>query len=179
METRQSSSETEGSSLARSLASEIERGARVVSAIGAEAYRQESTKAGSIGVHIRHNLDLIDCFLRGIGKGEVDYTARQRDTDIESDAAAAAARTRALAEQLAAVEGRESEPVRVGSEIDHDILHESTVGRELEFLHCHTVHHHALIAERLRAMRIETESNFGVAPSTLRFWRNEAAAGGR
>jgi len=56
----------------------------------------------------------------------------------------------------------------------------STVHRELQFLGSHTTHHFALIAVLLRTLGHEPPAEFGVAPSTLRQWREsgrEAAAG--
>ena len=44
----------------------------------------------------------------------------------------------------------------------------STTGRELQFLVSHTVHHFAMIGGICRALEVEMEENFGVAPSTLR-----------
>ena len=41
--------------------------------------------------------------------------------------------------------------------------------RELEFAISHTIHHHALIKERLRHLGIEFDEKFGVAPSTLEY----------
>ena len=43
--------------------------------------------------------------------------------------------------------------------------------RELDFLQSHTIHHFALIAYKLEALGIEVEDNFGVAPSTLKYWK--------
>ena len=43
----------------------------------------------------------------------------------------------------------------------------SSVRRELQFLLSHTVHHHALVKELLRARGRAIGADFGVAPSTL------------
>ncbi len=45
----------------------------------------------------------------------------------------------------------------------------SSVERELQFLRSHTVHHFALIAVILRLSGLEPGEEFGVAPSTLRY----------
>jgi hypothetical protein len=47
----------------------------------------------------------------------------------------------------------------------------SSVGRELQALLGHTVHHYAIIALLLRVEGIEPGEEFGVAPSTLAHWR--------
>jgi hypothetical protein len=69
-----------------------------------------------------------------------------------------------------------STPISVRSEDEaEDVWMPSTLGRELEFLRSHTVHHYALIALIFRAHEASVPSSFGVAPSTLRY-QAEAAA---
>ena len=50
----------------------------------------------------------------------------------------------------------------------------STVRRELQFLLSHTIHHFALIGLLLHQQGIDPGPDFGVAPSTLRHWREQA-----
>ncbi|MDH3494762.1 MAG: hypothetical protein OEM82_14505, partial [Acidobacteriota bacterium] len=58
------------------------------------------------------------------------------------------------------------------SEIDDNLWLPTSLARELEFLHSHTVHHYALIAAKLGSMNIEVPFEFGVAPSTLKYWES-------
>jgi len=51
----------------------------------------------------------------------------------------------------------------------------SSVLRELEFLQSHTVHHYSLVAMLLRSYDIEPDEEFGVASSTLKYWKEAAA----
>jgi hypothetical protein len=51
----------------------------------------------------------------------------------------------------------------------------SSAERELQFLLSHTVHHYALIALMLRTQGYEPGAEFGVAPSTLAYWKEAAA----
>ena len=44
----------------------------------------------------------------------------------------------------------------------------STLGRELQFLVSHTVHHFAIIGAICHRMDIELAPTFGIAPSTLK-----------
>ena len=44
--------------------------------------------ASSIGAHIRHVLEHYDCFLVGLQRGAIDYTARARTPEIEASTAA-------------------------------------------------------------------------------------------
>jgi len=52
-----------------------------------------------------------------------------------------------------------------------------TTLRELQFLFSHTIHHYALIANLLVMQGVEIgrdHSGFGVAPSTLEYWKETA-----
>jgi hypothetical protein len=157
------------------LSEELQRGRLLIVGISDENYCDRGSAAGSIGSHIRHNVDFVDCLVRGLANGKVDYAARGRDERVETDKEYAAERISRsaleLLEMAAAFEGAE---VLVRSEIDDSMWHRSSLKRELEFLHSHTVHHHALIAEKLRAQGIEPPEGFGVAPSTLVFWKSRA-----
>jgi hypothetical protein len=45
----------------------------------------------------------------------------------------------------------------------------SSVGRELQTLSSHTIHHFALIGMTLLAHGVAVDPDFGMAPSTLRY----------
>ena len=56
-----------------------------------------------------------------------------------------------------------------------DSYMESSVSRELQVLSSHTIHHFALIAITLRMHGVELDSDFGMAPSTLRYLASKTA----
>lgn len=134
----------------------------------------------SAGAHLRHVLDSYRCFLDGLQDDRVDYDARQRDPEVES------VRTRAI-ERIASIRGGLSEldeqdrhrevEVRCDAAAweDQPAWTRSTVGRELQFLLSHTVHHFALVAMTLRSLGFEPGEQFGVAPSTLEHLADAAA----
>jgi len=163
--------------LTKALIDEFTRGARLIEQIGDSVYCRKANGTGSIGGHFRHNLDFADSFLNGIGNGEIDYTHRERDQWTEENRFYAVERC-----ALAIRRFNHLEPdfwrrkVWVRSEIAAEIRHRSSAARELEFLHSHTVHHHALIAEKLAFFGVNVTDNFGVAPSTLKFWEQQNAA---
>ena len=128
-----------------------------------------SCGAGSIGAHIRHNLNFVEAVIAGITSGSIDYANRSRDRRIETERLAAVAK---VDELIAKIEGIQLDlvmPVTITSEIDAVISHPSSLGRELEFVISHTIHHHALIKERLQHLGVESDEKFGVAPSTLEY----------
>ncbi len=130
------------------------------------------------GGHFRHILEFYECFLDGLSSGLVDYDARKRDLRLETSRRAAIDTIgwiiRAL-ETSALVHRDGSVLVHMEDSRDvADALLESSVGRELQVLSSHTIHHFALIALTLRAWGIDVDERFGVAPSTLR--NRESAA---
>jgi hypothetical protein len=132
------------------------------------------------GGHVRHCLDFFNSFLEGLAAGRVDYDRRERDPLVERDPATASARLRFAAEELRAHEGADPDrPLLVKLEgadaEDETAWRRSSVGRELQFLSSHAVHHYALVALLLRLRGFEPGEEFGVAPSTLRHWRGRAA----
>lgn len=67
--------------------------------------------------------------------------------------------------------------VRVKSEISlqksASVTLESSLMRELVFVGSHTVHHYALIKVIANDQGLQVSSNFGIAPATASFLRNE------
>jgi hypothetical protein len=135
---------------------------------------------GGVGAQFRHCIDFYTCFLDGLGAGRVDYSRRRRDPRVETSrehavAAAGAVRDRlfeiGVSEGPRAVAVRSEEPSARPGPLDWC---GSTVGRELQFLVSHTIHHYAMIAAVLRLLGHDVRRvfpGFGVAPSTLSHWR--------
>ena len=136
-------------------------------------------KAGS---HLRHILEFYECFLAGLPASQVDYDARRRDTSLERSREGARERIRSLICGLKSdATLRTDSVIRVrvedfaGSRI-HEPFLISSVGRELQVLSSHTIHHFALIAMTLRALGVPVDPDFGMAPSTLRYLDAQAGA---
>jgi hypothetical protein len=160
-------------------ARQLERAAELIEGLGDVDYEEcpRSPYPGGIGAQIRHCIDFFDCFLAGLQTGEIDYRARRRETRLERDRSLAAARLRETSASVVAAAVRwEDRDLRVRSELRGGEAARqeglrSNLGRELEFLPSHTVHHLALIALLLAAQAIELPADmagFGVAASTLR-----------
>jgi uncharacterized damage-inducible protein DinB len=133
----------------------------------------------SVGGHLRHCLDFYQSFLAGLAMGRVNYDHRIRDERIEKNRLFATAKIKVLVEGLSrlssADERRELEVWLEGSATPEAAeWSRSSVKRELQFLLSHTIHHYALVAVVLRAQGWEPGAEFGVAPSTLQFWKKAA-----
>ena len=135
-----------------------------------------STRTGS---HLRHILEFYGCFLEGLAGSHIDYDARRRQLSIETDQSAARAMILHLIEALESrVEFHCDNALWVRIEDAQELQDPfvlSSLGRELQTLRSHTVHHFAIIALTLKAAGIEMDADFGVAPSTLRHQRKAAA----
>ncbi|MDA8018674.1 MAG: hypothetical protein MPN21_14630 [Thermoanaerobaculia bacterium] len=136
----------------------------------------------SAGAHMRHVLDCYHCFLRGLGdEYQVNYDARDRDRRIETDGEYASAVILRIVDSLESLRPEDLEH-KLKVQVDaaawkqsDELWSDSSVGRELQFLLSHTVHHFALMAMILRALGTDPGEEFGVAPSTLEHRRTAPA----
>jgi hypothetical protein len=123
-----------------------------------------------VGAQFRHNLDFVNALLNGVAERRIDYNARRRDPSVETVPAYAVEQMLFAIRRL---EGFRPDVLKglvlVRSEVNEGRWHTSSISRELEFLHSHTVHHHALIAKILSSAGHFIGEDVGVAPSTLRF----------
>lgn len=159
----------------------LRQGLNLLGQLDDELYARVSSEItqACIGAHLRHCLDFYDAFLRDIERGKIDYDLRERNELVETNRFAASAKISdaiALLQKLSAdgpdrdllvkLEGEQAEDPAAWSR--------SSIRRELQFLLSHTVHHYALIAMLLRAQGFHPAKDFGVAPSTLKYWQAKA-----
>lgn len=128
--------------------------------------------SSSVGMHLRHNLDHFEAFFIGLEIGKIDYENRSRNTMIEASPEIARAALNGYIKRLEALRSAEGVSIQVREEseagIDTCEWLASSIGRELQFLLGHTVHHNAIIAMMVHAHGLDLPASFGVAPSTQR-----------
>ena len=133
---------------------------------------------GSIATHLRHILGFYDSFISGLEHGRVDYNARTRDQLLEHNRRHAINSISVTIERIRSLSQLpETHSLFVATEEDENKTSgwsRSSVLRELDFLQSHTIHHYSLIAILLRLRGIDPGPEFGVAPSTLNHWSEEA-----
>ncbi|MCP4907931.1 MAG: DinB family protein [bacterium] len=149
----------------------LQQGLSLIEALPAEdyAFPEEESVWSSPGAHTRHMLDFVFCLLTGLDARNVDYTARKRRADIENSQEIGIREIRQCIDRLDLLR-----PLDRNLELDirTDANQEwvrSTLGRELQFVTAHVVHHHALIRMTLARRGIEAPYEYGVAPSTLAY----------
>ncbi|HWQ33289.1 MAG TPA: DinB family protein [Blastocatellia bacterium] len=126
-----------------------------------------------VGSHFRHCLDSYRCFFAGLTAGRIDYDQRERDELIARHRDCALARLEDTITQLQRLSSFDtSSPLQARQDSPH--WSSTSLARELQFLLSHTVHHYALIALMLRVQGFAPGAEFGVAPSTLEYWKEEA-----
>ena len=152
----------------------IEQGIELLGRMPAEIYTRKCPDVfgSTIGGHFRHNLDHYLSFAAGVAGGRVDYDARGRSLDLETDPGAARDCSRELADRM-----RQMEEVAGDRELaicmddgGESVWSHTSVARELQFLLSHTIHHYALVvAIASRHGLTDFPEGFGVAPSTLHY----------
>jgi len=170
-----------GEDMTGAVCASLEALAAHVAALPADAYTEATPElaGSSIGMHVRHCLDHYATLLQGLRSGRFDYDDRQRAVDVECDRECAITLARSLSADLrATLDGMDlggEVAVRTASSPDGEVAWQrSSVGRELQFLVSHTVHHSAMVAASCRVRGLPVSAEYGVAPSTL---RHRAAAG--
>ncbi len=132
-----------------------------------------------VASHMRHIIEFYECFIDGIDRLHIDYDSRRRDPLLETNRVAAMTRLEQLIDHLEldpALRGDGAIFVRLEDASALNIPEPflmTSVGRELQALASHAVHHFALIAVTLRALGYAVPPDFGVAPSTLRYWETQ------
>jgi len=170
--------------LAHNVAEILRQAVDLLGAIDDRLYTEAGTNVytdgGAIGGHFRHCLEFVNCFLTGIANGRVDYDKRARNHQLETCREYAIAefnRTIQVLENLRLFETGNALLVKPEDFAgDENFWCASSIERELEFLQSHTIHHYALIGFKLRTSGFALPADFGVAPSTVRFWKQEKSA---
>lgn len=124
---------------------------------------------GSIGQHVRHVVEMMQCLLAGYDNGIVNYDHRKRDSRIETDTFFTAA---ILRELLIGLQQPDKGLTLQQEETNDTVV--TTFARELLYNTEHAIHHMALIKVALREMQLDiTGENFGVAAATIRYKKTE------
>jgi hypothetical protein len=135
--------------------------------------------ASSAGTHMRHILDHYLALKDGLNQGLINYNKRNRYSSVES------------CPQMALLQWQKVEQwLKEVSQLDTDISltvvcetsvnktqntqTKSTLARELVFVSSHAVHHFSLLAVINSLLGNKDEINFGIAPSTATYVRQQA-----
>ena len=134
-----------------------------------------------VGKHVRHIIDHYQSFL-GALNGPVpallDYEQRAREEALETDPRVARERLGEIGDALGRLTDLQLKtPLVFQYQTGTESLRATTsMGRDLAFLASHTVHHMAIIGLLVERQGESVAPEFGVHPSTLRYWREQRVA---
>jgi len=155
-----------------------ERCCNVLDAITEEMFAGDRPDRQPIGAHLRHALDHMNCFVRGLPEGIVDYDSRDRDAAIESDPRLLRKLLHELMDALRSIPGaRLGDVIQVRQTASMDtepLTLNSTVERELVFLSSHTIHHLALVVQFCREEGVNLPDETELAYSTSAHLKTKA-----
>lgn len=125
----------------------------------------------SIGVHMRHILDVFSCIFDGLETGEVDLSARQRNGLAETKISVGLDYFDSVIEQLKGIEEEDLDRmVKVKDDLGLGMITANyTLAAALIQAHSHAIHHFASIGYIISQMGINLpDSDFGYNPTTPR-----------
>jgi hypothetical protein len=152
------------------------QGKALLAEVGPELYATKADEpfGASIGQHYRHVLDHFLCLLAGMDSDAIDYDHRSRSRELETDIEQA----RLITDDLIGIFKNFAPHTwnwacavvyTVGYAAEGPSVISSTLGRELAFCVSHSVHHYAIIRLLCAHLRVHVPTEFGVAPSTLKY----------
>lgn len=131
----------------------------------------------TIGQHSRHILEFYTCLEKGVKTGTVCYDDRERNVPIETNVAYAVISIEKSISFLNSLEADHSLVMKANyATSEEKTIIQTSLYRELAYALDHTIHHMAIIKIALSAEKnkIDLDSSFGVAPSTIRY-KNQVA----
>ncbi len=121
----------------------------------------------SIGQHVRHIVELVQCLVLGYEKGLVDYDRRKRDKRIETGRTFA---LQILEDLQCSIDKPEKDLLLHAVAGSGEYTIETGFSREILYNTEHAIHHMALIRVALMEMRLDiVNDTFGVAYATTQY----------
>jgi hypothetical protein len=130
-------------------------------------YRSAMLHHSTIGQHVRHVIELVQCLVLAYDQGTVDYDNRKRDERIETVRSFALLQLNELRDAIDRPEKTLRLRISTGGSID---TVQTGYNREVFYNTEHAIHHMALIRVALKEMELDVVSdNFGVAYATIQY----------
>jgi len=127
--------------------------------------RAGGPEGDTYGGHWRHALSMCQVFLEEYPSSMICYGNRKRDLEVENQRVAGITKGQAVWDALFAMPLKEKWLTVRG---ERGEVFATSIGRELEYLYTHTIHHEAIMRIILQQHGIAHHPHFGIAPSTLR-----------
>jgi hypothetical protein len=133
----------------------------------------------SAGTHMRHILDHYLALKDGLDQGLINYNKRNRYSSVECCPQTALLEWQNVEQWLKDVSQLDADmPLTVACETSinktQNTQTTSTLARELVFVSSHAIHHFSLLAVMNSLLGSKGKGNFGIAPSTATYIRQQA-----
>lgn len=130
----------------------------------------------SIGQHVRHIVEFYQCLQTGYHAGIIDYSARERSLELESDKAYA----HQVIIQIISFLNNSSDKnlmLKLDDSLAENMLAQTSLNRELAYNLDHSIHHQAIIKMGMQELmpNYSFAPDFGLAPSTQRYLKEMPA----
>ena len=151
----------------------LNRGVNLLNTIDDNQYGNNSTAPyySSIGVHMRHILDVFDCIFRGLESGEVDLSDRQRNELAETRVNFGIHYFEEIIKKLEGIRGKDlNQMIAVKDDLGMGMETANyTLAAALIQAHSHAIHHFASIGYIISHLGISLpDGDFGYNPTTPR-----------
>lgn len=151
----------------------LQRGIKLLNAIDESQYTDNSVAPyySSIGIHMRHILDVFDCVFSGLESKNVDLSARKRNELVEQKINLG---LDYFEEIITGLEGLDAENLDLIIEVKDDlglgfVTANYTLASILIQAHSHAIHHFASIGYIISQLDIDLpDADFGYNPTTPR-----------
>jgi len=151
----------------------LKRGINLLNSINDEEYSNKSTAPyySSIGVHMRHILDVFNCILKGMDEGLVDLSSRERNELAEIKVSVGLDYFEDIIQRLDQIDPSNLETiVNVKDDLGQGMVTANyTLAAALIQAHSHAIHHFASIGYIISQLGIDLpDGDFGYNPTTPR-----------
>ena len=151
----------------------LNRGGNLLNSINDQEYADNSTAPyySSIGIHMRHILDVFDCILKGIDHKKIDLTSRQRNELAEIKVEIGLNYFNKVMSELSSLEKEDLDMmIEVKDDLGRGMVTANyTIAAALIQAHSHAIHHFASIGYIISQMGINLpDGDFGYNPTTPR-----------
>ncbi len=149
----------------------LHRGIQLLNCISNDEYNNKTIAPyySSIGVHVRHILDVFDCVLDGIESGNINLINRKRNELAENYTQHGIAYFDEILRRLKLMEKEDfNKIVMVTDDLGLGIVSSNyTLGGILIQAHSHAIHHFASVGYVISQLGIELpDTDFGFNPTT-------------
>lgn len=151
----------------------LEKGVNLLHNISDSNYSDSSVAPyyASIGIHMRHVLDVFHCVFEGLSEGEVNLIHRKRNELVEVNRAEGITYFEYIISTLKLLEGENlKKNILVTDDLGNGpVKINYTIGAILAQAHSHAIHHYASIGYVIAQLELELPDDmFGFNPTTPR-----------